>query len=232
MDERSLYDRKLPENLYSANYTGIITKNLFVEAQYSARDLAFDGAGSSTTDLIEGTLLIDNARSGRYWSPTFCSVCAPPEKRDNEDILVKGNYFLSTGGSGSHSVVFGYDTFNDVRVAKNHQSGSDYRILGTTSIIRDGQIYPSWASGSSTSIQWNPITQNSLGTDFRTHSVFINDVWRMNDRLSFNIGVRYDKNDGKDSADTKVIDDAALSPRLSATWDPTGKGKWLSLIHI
>ena len=150
MDERSLYDRKLPENLYSANYTGIITKNFFVEAQYSTRDLAFDGAGSSTTDLIEGTLLIDNARSGRYWSPTFCSVCAPPEKRDNEDILVKGNYFLSTGGSGSHSLVFGYDTFNDVRVAKNHQSGSDYRILGTTSIIRDGVIYPSWPSATST----------------------------------------------------------------------------------
>ncbi len=90
MDERSLYDRSLPENLYSANYTGIVTKNFFVEAQYSTRDLAFDGAGSSTTDLIEGTLLIDNARAGRYWSPTFCSVCAPPEKRDNEDILREG----------------------------------------------------------------------------------------------------------------------------------------------
>lgn len=226
MDERSLYNRKLPENLYSANYTGIVTKNFFVEAQYSKRELAFDGAGSSTTDLIEGTLLIDNARSGRYWSPTFCSVCAPPEQRDNEDILVKGNYFLSTGGSGSHSLVFGYDTFNDVRVAKNHQSGSDYRILGTTSIIRDGVIYPSWPSATTTEIQWNPITMNSLGTDFRTHSVFFNDVWRMNDRLSFNIGVRYDKNAGKDSADAKVIDDAAFSPRLSATWDPTGKGKW------
>ena len=95
-----------------------------------------NGAGSLTTDLIEGTLLIDNARVGRYWSPTFCSVCAPPEKRDNEDILVKGNYFLSTGGTGSHSLVFGYDTFNDVRTAKNHQSGSDYRILGTSTIIQ------------------------------------------------------------------------------------------------
>ena len=81
---------------------------------------------------------------------------------------------------------------------KNHQSGSDYRILGTTSIIRDGAIYPSWPSATSTQIQWNPITQNSLGTDFRTHSVFVNDVWRLNDRLSLNLGVRFDKNDGKD----------------------------------
>ena len=28
-------------------------------------------------------------------------------------------------------MVFGYDTFNDNRLVKNHQSGSDYRILGT-----------------------------------------------------------------------------------------------------
>jgi outer membrane receptor for ferrienterochelin and colicin len=226
MDERSLYDRKLPEDLYSANYTGIITKNFFVEAQYSKRTLTFDGAGSSTTDIIQGTLVIDNARAGRYWSPTFCSVCAPPEERNNEDVLMKGTYFLSTSNMGSHNLVFGYDTFNDIRTAKNHQSGSDYRILGTTSIIRDGVIYPSWTPGTSTTIQWNPITNNSLGTDFRTHSVFVNDQWRLSDRLSFNVGIRYDKNDGKDSGDAKVIDDAAFSPRLSATWDPTGSGRW------
>ena len=35
MDTRSLYNRKLPEDLYSANYTGIIRQNFFVEAQFS-----------------------------------------------------------------------------------------------------------------------------------------------------------------------------------------------------
>ena len=95
---------------------------------------------------IEGTLLIDTARGNlRYWSPTFCGVC-DPEKRDNEEVFVKGTYFLSTGGSGSHTMVFGYDNFNDKRFANNHQSGSDYRILGTTSIVRGSRHLPALAS--------------------------------------------------------------------------------------
>ncbi len=37
--------------------------------------------------------------------------------------------------SGSHNFVFGYDTFDDIRTANNHQSGSDYRILSAGAIL-------------------------------------------------------------------------------------------------
>ena len=36
---------------------------------------------------------------------------------------------------GSHNLVFGYDRFNDIRQADNHQSGSDYRILSAGAIL-------------------------------------------------------------------------------------------------
>ena len=77
-------------------------------------------------------------RARRYWAPTFCGVC-DPEERDNTDVFVKGSYFLSRHGAGSHNLVFGYDGFNDRRFANNHQSGSDYRILGTSAIV-DGEL--------------------------------------------------------------------------------------------
>ena len=81
--------------------------------------------GAQSTDLIKGTLLIDNQRgSQRYWSPTFCGVCES-EQRDNDDLFMKGSYFMSGKGAGSHAMVFGYDTFNDNRLVMNHQSGSD-----------------------------------------------------------------------------------------------------------
>jgi hypothetical protein len=48
----------------------------------------------------------------------------------------------------------------------------------------------------------------------------------VNDRVSVNLGLRWDRNDGKDSADAQVIDDSALSPRLAVTWDPAGTGVW------
>ena len=96
-------------------------------------------------------------------------------------------------------MLFGYDNFNDKRFANNHQSGSDYRILGTTSIVRGADIYPRWLPGSTT-IQWNPIAEGSQGTNFRTNALFFNDNWRWTDRVTVNLGLRWDKNQGKDSA--------------------------------
>jgi outer membrane receptor protein involved in Fe transport len=127
-------------------------------------------------------------------------------------------------------MVFGYDSFNDKRFANNHQSGSDYRIVGTTSIIRgtdaDAVIYPQWLPGSSTILQYNPIATSTLGTAFRTHSLFYNDQWRMNPRLTLNLGARYDRNRGADSAGNVVANDSAFSPRVGVVWDPRGNGEW------
>jgi outer membrane receptor for ferrienterochelin and colicin len=226
LDLRSLYNRSLPDDLRSINYTGVLSPHFFVEGTFSNRNLKFVNSGATTTDIIDGTLVVDQARNSRYWSPTFCGVCGLDEERNNKNLVLKGTYFASTRGTGSHSLVFGYDTFNDIRLAENHQSGSDYRILGTTSIIRDGVVYPSWTPGSSTQIQWNPIDAASLGTDFRTHSFFVNDQWRLTNRVTINLGIRWDKNDGKDSAGNVVAKDSGFSPRLAVTFDPTGDSRW------
>src|SRR3989442_8967158 len=161
----------------------------------------------------------------RYNSPTFCGVCRT-EERDSSDILAKVTWFLTTLRCGSHSVVFGYDTFNDMRAADNHQSGSDWRIFGTTAILRDGDVFPVFASdGRSTVIQWNPILVSTRGTNFRMHSLFLNDVWRWTDRLSFNLGARFDRNHAVDSAGTLVANEQRIRPRLGVTWDPAGHGQ-------
>ena len=105
-------------------------------------------------------MITDRARGERYWSPTFCGVCVD-EQRDNTEGVIKGNYFLSMKRT-AHNLVFGFDTFDDKRVSDNHQSGSDYTVAGTTSIIRDGSVYPSFNSGDATTfIQYNPIFLSS-----------------------------------------------------------------------
>lgn len=230
MDLASLGDRRLPENLSTLNYTGVLTPRFFVEARYSNRHQSFIGSGSQFTDLIRGTLLIDRSRGNtRYWTDTFCGVC-DPEKRDNDDMFAKGEYFLSTKAFGSHSMTFGYDLFNDKRFANNHQSGSDYRILGTSSILQGSGsslvIYPQFLGDGTTIIQWNPIPLGSQGSNFRTHSVFYNNAWRVSSRLTANLGLRYDKNDGQNEQGQTVVTDDAWSPRLGVIFDPTGKGAW------
>jgi hypothetical protein len=226
MDLASLVNRTLPQKLLSLNYTGILRPNFFMELQYSSRKFSFENSGSTFTDLIQGTLLLDRSRNNaRYNSPTFCGVCGP-ETRDNNDFIVKGSYFLSTQSTGSHNLVAGLDMFDDKRKVNNHQSGSDYRVYTTSSILQpDGTVIPVIAP-STTFIRWTPIFENSLGNRFRTWSVFLNDSWTLDKNFSFNLGLRWDKNDGKDASGNAVIKDSAWSPRLSVTWDPKGDGEW------
>lgn len=226
LDLASLVTRQTPQDIVTINYSGILSPTFFLEGRYSSRRFSFVGSGATSTELVNGTLLQDRQRGSlRYWSATFCGVCGP-EKRDSDEEYIKGTYFLSTRNGGSHNMVFGYDLYNDKRLSNNHQSGSDYRINGTTSIIRNGVIYPQWLPGTSTILQYDPILVSSLGTKFRTHSLFYNDNWRFNQRLTFNLGVRWDKNHGEDAAGQLSVKDSAISPRFGVIWDPKGDGKW------
>jgi len=225
LDLASLVNRSTPEDFYNVHYGGVLSSTAYVEAQFSRRAFAFQHDGATTTDLIGGTLLLDRQRgNASYHSPTFCGVCTD-ERRENWSITAKGHYFWTTKAIGSHALVTGVDVFRDQRFANNHQSGSDFRIYGTTTTIRGGQIYPVFNNDGTTFIRWSPIVVPTTGNDFRTYSGFLNDTWRLA-RVAFNLGVRYDKNDGRDSSGTTVVRTGVLSPRLSIVLDPGGAGKF------
>jgi outer membrane receptor protein involved in Fe transport len=223
-DQASLYNRQLPQELFAANYSGVLTDKFFVEAQYSKRKFTFENSGSVFNDLIQGTVLHDQTGRGYYNSPIFCAVCpGSAEKRDNEDVLAKATYFLSTPSLGSHNIVVGYDNFAGSRLSNNWQSGSSYFINGTNAIFKNGDIFP--VIDSSSYLGFYPIPNVAQPSDTRTYSVFLNDQWKLNGNLSFNLGVRWDKNNAKDSRGIVTADDSDFSPRLAATFDPTGNGQ-------
>ena len=221
------------------NYTGILTSNFFIEGQYSKRDYTIGIGSGGVPDLIEGTLIRTRGQSFRYWAPTFCGSCEN-ETRNNEEYLAKGSYFLSTANHGTHDFVFGYDTFNDRRFSINHQTGSDFTVYGSGIVGGNvnpaidpttGSPYPIFDPNASSTpwILWWAVFNKDLArpTAFKTNSYYVNDRWQLNDKWSFNLGVRYDKNDGANSGGAQVANDSKVSPRVGASYDLRGDGDWV-----
>lgn len=234
MDAASLYTNTNKESLLAANYQTVLSGNLFVETQYSARRYANTGTGSSYTDLIKGTPIWDRSRgSARFNTATFCAACSNAvDKKNNDDVYAKLNYFLSTTNAGSHNIVAGFDYFDEMRMNNQNSVASGFRVQVTGAIIDGFNIYPILRSGSSTStaayIDWRPIFQDTVGNHLRTYSGFLNDVWRINSRYSVNLGLRYDRNSTKDQGGTLVGNSGSLSPRVGLTSDLKGDGKWIA----
>ncbi|MGE0703744.1 MAG: TonB-dependent receptor [Vicinamibacterales bacterium] len=223
-DLTSLYTMKRPMDLLNLSYSAVVTPVFFVETRASIRNETVQGMGSTRTDRIFGTLLIDPQRNLRFWAPTFCGVCGD-EERDNSNLFVKGTYFLSSPSLGSHNMVFGYDWFSDRRLADNYQSGSNYRIQTSGTIVQGATIYPQFLPGS-TLMAFQPILVSSRGNDFQTHSFFVNDNWRVTPWLTANVGVRFDRNRGENGVGNVISNDSAWSPRIGVVVDPAADGRW------
>jgi len=235
MDLASLYDNSTEQNLTTVNYTSVLSSNLFIEGQYSKKISFTADTGSRFSDRIKGTYIEDRANGGsRFNSPTFCAVCYDSkgvgwlEHRDNWDWFVKLSYFLSTSKAGSHNVVVGFDNFKEWRKNNNWQSGSSYGIQATRAIYEGTNIYPVFLGDNTTYINWMPLVKETVGNDIKTYSGYINDAWRFNNRLSFNIGARYDLNRSKDQGGSSVVKDSQWSPRVGMTWDIKGDSSWVA----
>jgi hypothetical protein len=234
VDLASTTARELPNWLETAHYNGVLTNNLLIEGQFSRRYFAFIGGGGPkgvlpangvipTTDLgfIAGTLVRDLATSRRAFSPTFCAC--DPKTRNNKDYQAKLSYFLSTRTMGSHTMIAGYDNFAELRHENNFQSGNDFRVWGD--FIYSGQSVFFHANPTRGYVEWTPISQLSQTSNSAVKSAYVNDKWDLNSHFSFNVGVRYDKNDSIDQSHNKISDDSAFSPRLGAIYDLNGNGR-------
>lgn len=216
-------ERMLPNSLLALQYNGVWTNSLLFEAQFSQKRFTFESSGGNDTSRIGGSWLYDLGRAAFANAPVFCGVCNNDEKRDNDSFVAKATYFLNTARLGTHNLSVGVEDYAETRVSNNFQSASQYEIfIGGGHVVGD-QYFPRFDTG--TTIRYRPIFELSPGTDFATQSAFINDRWEMNQRFSFNIGLRYDANDGRDASGNLVSDDSAISPRLGVMFDVFGDGR-------
>lgn len=227
-DTASFTTRDEPESLIAAHYIGTFAPSLLAEGQYSNRRFS-STTGGLNPDLVGGTVLLDRSNgNARFGTASQCGVC-DPERRNNDDVLVKATYALNGARAGTHLLSAGADRFHERREPNNHQSASDFLLFVTRAQYKDGAIYPvvtpTTAAGGGTFIRWAPILAAARENDLRTDSLFVNDAVDFGTHWSATLGFRWDRNHAADADGNVSSDDHRISPRLAVQFDPFGNGR-------
>jgi hypothetical protein len=235
IDDKTLVDRQTPNSLFVARYDGTLSPQLFVEARYSQKKFGFRNTGGTSTDILDSPFralgLAGIPQDSHYNAPYFSSL--DPEDRNNRQYAAALSYFLSTGNLGRHDLKFGGERYTSTRTGGNSQSASGYVFFadpvmsgGRPVVDPNGFIVPNFQTGVSRIV--NFISLPGAQINLNTLSLFLNDRWQLDDHWTFNLGLRMERHStDATQAGITSIKSSAFVPRLGATFDVKGDGKWI-----
>jgi hypothetical protein len=231
----TLVTRNLPLSLFVANYNGVLSSNLFLEAQFSQKKFGFRGTGGTSTDIFDSPFLAQG-RTGipansHYNAPYFSSL--DPEDRNNRQYTAALSYFLSTGSLGRHDFKVGGENFTSTRTGGNSQSSTGFvfqtdpvLVGGRPALDANGNVIPLFTPGVSRFQNW--LSVQGAQINLQTMSFYVNDRWTLNDNLSFNLGARLERRSA-DTTQAGIVtpNSTSVVPRLGVSFDPKGDGQWV-----
>ena len=235
IDDRTLVNRQLPNDLFVARYDGVLTSSLFAEAQYSKKTFGFRNTGGTSMDVFDSPFralgLAGLPANSHFNAPYFSSF--DPENRNNKQYAAALSYFLSTGSAGRHDLKFGGEYFTSYRTGGNSQSATGLvffadPVMSGGQPVRDsgGFIMPNFQPGVSRIVNFRSLQGAQI--DITTLSIFLNDRWQLNDRWTFNVGARMERHSTEATqAGITSLSSTAFVPRLGATFDVMGDGNWI-----
>jgi hypothetical protein len=232
IDPSTVVTRTLPNDLIVGGWRGVINESLFATVQVSRREFGFRNTGGTDTSIVNSPFISRGALPGvqptqHYNAPYFDST--DPEDRNNRQIAASLSYFLTTPSAGSHDFKFGYENFLTTQTGGNSQSATgyvfdaDYLFQGGAIVLDSNQRpIPVFVPGQTLLEQWTPTRGAQL--DATTNSFYVHDHWAANGRLTFDLGVRYERVRSEATGGVIGIDTDTWVPRLGATYDLTGDG--------
>src|SRR5882762_4707033 len=215
--EDASFDQHLSPRLYKGEWDTVIGDSMFVEVRVG--QYGFDWADTNYTLAPRYEDLGNNLISG-------ASRIRETDIRRNQ-LLGSVSYFKRSG-LGDHNFKIGWEIFRDI-ISQGDPAGSYGDVVH---ILRQGAPLEVYLLG-------NP-TQSVNG--LWTYGTYASDTWRLNKRLSLNLGLRFDRyrnflpeqvHDAGRFNPTAATFPAVealniwntLAPRIGATFDLTGDGK-------
>lgn len=229
LDPAATVSPHYPNSLFVANYRGVLGSRAFVEGQFSRKKYRTENSGGTSTALIDSPF-ISLSPFGLYNAPYFDAT--DPEDRNNWQATGSVAYFLTTSRLGSHDIKGGVEVFESANTGGNSQSPTDYvfftdflQDVEGRPVLQGSRFVPLFEPFATFVNNWQATRGAEL--DIRTTSFYLHDRWAFNRRLSFDLGVRYERVRSDASGGILGIDTDTLVPRLGATFDPLGNGTWV-----
>ena len=222
-----------PEELLTVAYNGLITSSFSVDFNYAERKGSIQSLGGES-DLLGGTVVRVMGQGSFYGGYTNAPFgnSNDPAQRDSENWNLKFSYFHVNDTAGSHDITFGVQSQSLLLQENNSQSTSNWTVFAPWARAGANNEYiPIYAPGGNVSpvgqpmfaIYW-PVLNPSQGSDFTTEALYVNDIWMLNDKWSFNVGLRFDRNDTKAQDGQQLSETDNISPRLQVNYDVNGDG--------
>jgi Carboxypeptidase regulatory-like domain/TonB dependent receptor len=236
VDPRVLVTRELPQKLGVANWNGVISPRLFATAQYSQKRYGFRGAGGTSSAIVDSPFRTrggGGVPAGRLYNAPYFDA-TDPEDRDNQQLAGSVSAFLSSQRFGSHDVKVGGERFTSTYTGGNSQTSTGYVFYsnyavdaaGRPAFGSDGRLTPRFVPGSSLLYNWRAVRGATMDID--TTSVYAQDRWAASPHLSFDLGLRFEHVRSNATGDLISANTDTWLPRLAATYDVAGNGKWVA----
>jgi TonB dependent receptor-like, beta-barrel/Carboxypeptidase regulatory-like domain len=198
-------EQKQPNHLFQAEVNGLLTSRLSVEAQAAVNRAEIDRIPQSgNLDLPGITDQVTGISSSNYFNVQFSR-----RQRDELQAAITG---LADHLAGSHDVKLGASYSNMGFQAVNNLAGGAYYLDYNGPIDRNAIL----------ELQQPLDPARFTG---KLYSTFLQDAWRPAERLTIQLGARYDDVRFRNDAGVQISDQHYLQPRLGFAYDLTGDAK-------
>ncbi|HEY6360602.1 MAG TPA: TonB-dependent receptor, partial [Vicinamibacterales bacterium] len=235
MELSTVITRQLPNDLWVVNYRGTL-RQVLVSLQVSRRRFQFLNAGGTETDILRSPFRSRGVLSGvptnRYYNAPYFDA-TDPENRNNRQVSGSASWLLTTTRVGSHDLKAGFENYQTTYRGGNSQTAtgyvfrSDYLIAGgRPALDAQGRVIPVFQPGVSRVDNW--LATRGAVIDIMTNSFYVHDRWTASNRLTFDLGTRFEMVDSDATGDIATVDTRTVVPRLGASYDVTGSGRWIA----
>jgi outer membrane receptor protein involved in Fe transport len=190
----------------TVDWTGVLSDSVFVTLQYAYNSKHFDYLPYDTT----GTTNYSGAGGGIYWNAAYREYYTI---KDKDVFSFSYNQFVDSGGAG-HELKAGleYAKYDVGRYGENYIN--DQGPAGTYVRYKNDGVTPDY--------EYVYIQRNGMVRTPKTiSSLYVQDSWRVNPKLTLNLGVRLERYIDKSNAGEAVLDwgwSDRIQPRLGMAY--------------